>query len=138
MNLGQQRFIDRAIIRFGLYNGNSTTLPASSGMLTKDGTPVSASCPTTAHWQAVKKIFLFLKGTRDYYLKFEKAASAEFICKGVSDASWAAGFDLRSYGGFTFVLGNFGYASSVRPQVSYHPWKQKQFFYRHALKKECG
>ena len=45
INIGQQRFVDRALERFGLENGNATTIPASAAMLVKKGIPVQPNCP---------------------------------------------------------------------------------------------
>lgn len=56
-----------------------------------------------AHWNAVKRIMRYLKGTIGLKLKFEYGASDE-IC-GYSDADWASDVDKRrSCTGFLFTL----------------------------------
>ncbi|XP_065356134.1 uncharacterized protein LOC135950525 [Calliphora vicina] len=57
--------------------------------------------PGKAHWQAVKRIMRYLKGTMKYKLQFSKDEN-EFI-EGFSDADWAGDVDERkSTSGYVF------------------------------------
>ena len=54
------------------------------------------------HWQAVKKIFRYLRGTSDFALCFQ---GGEMRLKGCSDADWANNTDERkSTSGYAFIL----------------------------------
>lgn len=67
---------------------------------------VSCFCnnPGKAHWNAVKRIFRYLKGTKDYKLKFCKNANTNII--GFSDADWANDQDSRKSITGSVFLGN--------------------------------
>ncbi|CAB3978874.1 Hypothetical predicted protein [Paramuricea clavata] len=56
--------------------------------------------PTNEHWTAVKRIFLYLKGTVNYGLLYSENASPD--CVGFSDADWTGGLNGRKSGsGYT-------------------------------------
>jgi len=56
--------------------------------------------PKPEHWIAVKRIFRYLVGTRQYALQYGRSNG----CGGYSDADWGAGEDRKSVGGFIFLL----------------------------------
>ncbi|XP_037826171.1 secreted RxLR effector protein 161-like [Lucilia sericata] len=57
--------------------------------------------PGKAHWQAVKRIMRYLKGTINYKLQFSKDENAHI--EGISDADWAGDLDDRkSTSGYVF------------------------------------
>jgi len=59
------------------------------------------SKPTAEHWQAVKRIIRYLKGTYNYGLTYSK--SDQRSCAGYSDADWAGDIDDRkSTSGYCF------------------------------------
>jgi hypothetical protein len=59
--------------------------------------------PGKLHWSAVKRIFRYLQGTKNYGIGFEKCKVAEFKC--YSDADWAGDKDDRkSTSGYLFLL----------------------------------
>jgi hypothetical protein len=60
--------------------------------------------PTTAHWERVKRILRYVRGTLTNGLRFVKSSS--LILSGFSDADWAGcPNDQRSTGGFAVFFG---------------------------------
>jgi hypothetical protein len=60
--------------------------------------------PTTVHWNAVKRILRYIKGTPTVGLTFSKSKSA--LVSAFSDADWAGCIDdRRSTGGFAVFVG---------------------------------
>ncbi|XP_036322088.1 secreted RxLR effector protein 161-like [Rhagoletis pomonella] len=58
-----------------------------------------------SHWKAVKRIMRYLKGTRDYNLKYSSNGSPQL--HGYSDADWAPDIDKRrSCTGYLFKMSN--------------------------------
>lgn len=56
-----------------------------------------------AHWKAVERIFLYLKGTTNYKLCFSNSNSGKLI--GFTDTDWASDIDKRrSCTGYIFKL----------------------------------
>ena len=65
------------------------------------------SNPSLDHWQGVKRIFRYLKGTLDYCLTFD-ANDASLKLQGYSDSNWACDVDTRrSTSGYIFQLAGF-------------------------------
>ena len=61
--------------------------------------------PTTSHWEAVKRILRYIKGTIGYGLKIRKSDS--MLVSAFADADWAGcPYDRRSTGGFAVFLGS--------------------------------
>ena len=61
------------------------------------------SNPGHKHWQAVKRIFRYLRGTADLVLCYHEG---DLRLRGYSDADWASDKDGRkSTSGYTFILG---------------------------------
>ncbi|XP_065084611.1 uncharacterized protein LOC135706866 [Ochlerotatus camptorhynchus] len=63
--------------------------------------------PTVNHWQCLKRIVRYLKGTKTKHLKFVRDESAEVLV-GYADADWASDAeDRKSVSGYLFtVFGN--------------------------------
>lgn len=71
--------------------------------------------PGEKHWQGVKHLLRYLKGTANYCLRYTKEGSGEII--GFSDADWGANVDNRSsVSGFTFVAQNGAISWSSKQQ----------------------
>jgi len=49
--------------------------------------------PGKAHWTALKRVFRYLKGTKNYKLLYSSKGNTNFI--GYSDADWAGDVDTR-------------------------------------------
>jgi len=60
-----------------------------------------SSNPNSTHWTAVKRIFRYLRGTREFGLCYKLPGPGN----GFTDADWGSGEDRQSIGGFAFVLG---------------------------------
>ena len=77
-----------------------------------------ASRPNNSHWQAVKRIFRYIKGTLDLELTFQGSLRA---LEGYTDADWAGDRDTRrSTSGFLFNLGSgaISWSSKCQPTVA--------------------
>ena len=60
--------------------------------------------PNKEHWNGVKRVLRYLKGTLNYGLKYEH--SENFVLTGFSDADWAGDKIIRkSMSGYIFRLG---------------------------------
>ena len=65
------------------------------------------SNPGQEHWIGIKRIFLYIKETLDYGLKFEASSDEEFKFCGYADADWAGDvMSRKSTIGYFFQLGN--------------------------------
>jgi hypothetical protein len=74
-------------------------------------------CPTTTHWNSVKRILRYLKGTLHVglHIRFSERLSLQ----GFSDADWASSpDDRRSVGGYCVYLGDTLVAWSSKKQGS--------------------
>ena len=61
------------------------------------------SNPSSHHWQAVSRVFKYLKGTMNYGLTY---SGYPFVLEGYSDASWINNLeDHSSISGWVFLLG---------------------------------
>ena len=72
--------------------------------------------PTVEHWNAVKHIFRYLKGTINFCLYFRKCKSG-LALSGFTDADWGSSEDRKSTSGYCFSLNDQG-----RPIA----WKSKK------------
>lgn len=64
------------------------------------------SRPSVVHWQGVKRILRYLKGTLDYGLLFT-ATSSDPVLSGYSDADWGGDIETRrSTSGYVFQIQN--------------------------------
>jgi hypothetical protein len=60
-------------------------------------------CPTSVHWERVKRILSYVKGTSQHGIKFVKSPS--LLLNGFSDVEWAGcPNDRRSIGGLQYFL----------------------------------
>ena len=76
------------------------------------------SNPNEAHLTAVKRIFRYLKGSRDIKMCFNKSANA---CYGFSDSDWGGDIDDRkSTSGYVFKVGDsvVSWCSKKQPTVA--------------------
>ena len=65
------------------------------------------SNPGLEHFQGVKRILRYLKGTLDYGRKFKAQEKADITIQGFADADWAGDVTTRkSTSGYIFQLGN--------------------------------
>ena len=63
------------------------------------------NCPDTSHWNAVKHILRYLKGTMSHGLVFQKQAEPLFQLRGFSDSDWCSSVERHTTGGYFFSLG---------------------------------
>lgn len=77
-----------------------------------------ASNPDESHWKAVKRIFRYLNGTRDWHLVFRGDLKP---LTGYTDADWAGDQDTRrSTSGYVFDVGSaaISWSSKRQPTVA--------------------
>jgi histone deacetylase 1/2 len=77
------------------------------------------SQPTDSHWEAVKRILRYVKGTLSTGLRFRKSSSTDINI--YTDADWAGCVDdRRSTGGFAIFVGPnlISWSSKKQPTVS--------------------
>lgn len=75
--------------------------------------------PQPKHWTAVKRIFRYLKGTKDLHLTFggsEQDWTTEI--NAFCDADWASNADRKSVSGYVFTLAGGAIAWSSKKQTS--------------------
>ena len=75
--------------------------------------------PDKTHWQAVKRIIRYLKGTIGYALKYTNSGSLKLV--GYADADWGGNLDnRRSTTGYVFTLcgGPVSWASTTQSTVA--------------------
>jgi hypothetical protein len=76
-----------------------------------------SSHPTPIHHTAVKRVFRYIKGTRNYCLTYPRNGSLQLT--GYSDASYANCISTRrSYSGYVFYLGKCAISWMSRKQQS--------------------
>jgi Reverse transcriptase (RNA-dependent DNA polymerase) len=71
------------------------------------------------HWTAIKRIFRYLKGTRDFHLTYgglEHTYSTELSV--YCDADWASSSDRKSISGYVFLLGGGAVSWSSKKQAT--------------------
>jgi hypothetical protein len=73
--------------------------------------------PRKEHWEGVKRILRYIKGTRSHGLVFTRGRSLEL--KGYTDSDWGGCPDTgRSTGGYVFLLGGAAISWSSQRQKS--------------------
>ena len=95
------------------------------------------SNPGLAHWEAVKRIFRYLRGTTDLILCY---GGGNLRLKGFSDADWAGDRDERkSTSGYVFILGG-GAIGAVRSKAAlpYPQWRLNTLRVQHQSRKQFG
>ena len=76
-----------------------------------------SSKPTKQHWQGVKRILRYLKGTADLGLLYRRSDAEELT--GYSDSDWAGDLDDRkSTSGYMFMLSGAPISWKSRKQSS--------------------
>jgi len=76
------------------------------------------NCPTIAHWDAVVRIFGYLKGTRNLGISYNKTAVNNGITA-YADSSWASDIDTRrSRTGYFFKVANHLLSWQGKQQVT--------------------
>ncbi|POM66260.1 Integrase catalytic core protein [Phytophthora palmivora] len=81
-----------------LMVGTRPDLAAAVGVLSQFA---ADPCPT--HWQALKRVFRYVQGTKTHGIEFQ--ASSEDGLQGYSDADWAGDFESRrSASGYAFMM----------------------------------
>jgi len=75
--------------------------------------------PGTKNWQAMKRLFRYLSGTRHLGLFYPKGGSLPPDLHAFSDSDWAGCYDTRT-SGFCFMLGNscISWLSKKQPTVA--------------------
>jgi hypothetical protein len=75
--------------------------------------------PQSKHWTAIKCVFWYLKGTRDFYLTYggpDYTDNSEITM--YCDADWASGSDRKSIGGYVFLLAGGAVSWSSKKQAT--------------------
>ena len=75
--------------------------------------------PKDAHWQATKRIFRYVKGTKRYGILYITSKNSELI--GYTDSDWARSIDdQKSTSGYVFHMGSgaISWASKKQPIVA--------------------
>ena len=81
-----------------LMVGTRLDLAAAVGVLSQFA---ADPCPT--HWQALKRVFRYIQGTRTYGIEFQ--VESDLGLQGYSDADWAGDIaSRRSTSGYVFVM----------------------------------
>lgn len=76
--------------------------------------------PGRKHWQALKRIYRYLSGTRSYGLTYNASGNNKLTLTGWTDADWAANLDSRkSVGAYIFTLNGAAasWSSKLLPTV---------------------
>ncbi|XP_071683602.1 uncharacterized protein [Lolium perenne] len=128
MTLTQRKYALDLLHKVGMENCKSTSTPlVTTEHLSRDtgtilGTEDSfryRSIPTEVHWEAVKRILRYVKGTLDTGLKFRKSSAMGISI--FTDADWAGDVDdRRSTGGYAIFVGPnlVSWSSKKQPTVS--------------------
>ncbi|XP_019051759.1 PREDICTED: uncharacterized protein LOC109114100 [Nelumbo nucifera] len=123
LQLSQCKYIMDLLLRVDLDGCKPVTTPitANSQLSKLDGTPLEdpteyrSLAPTIEHWNLVKRILRYLKGTIDFALVFHPDTC--YTDNGYCDADWAGCLDDRcSVGGYAVFLGS--------NLISWHSHKQ--------------
>ena len=70
--------------------------------------------PGTAHWEAVKRIFCYLKGTKELWLSYGKGDGKELI--GFADADGSMSEDRHALSGYAFLINGGAVSWSTKRQ----------------------
>lgn len=97
-----------------------------------------ASNPNPRHWQAVKRIFRYIRGTLSLQLTYRGKLSN---LEGYTDADCAGDYDTRrSTSGYIFNVGNgaISWSSKRQPTVALSSCKAEYMGQTQPQKKQCG
>ena len=74
------------------------------------------SNPGPEHWQGVKRVMRYLKGTRDYALTYSGGETVNTVFTAFTDADHASNEGRKSISGYTFLLGGGAISWSSKKQ----------------------
>ena len=80
------------------------------------------SAPKAKHWTAIKRVFRYLKGTRQYKLTYR--GSPELLHNEINiycDADWASDSDQKSISGYVIIIAGGAIAWSSKKQNTVAP-----------------
>ena len=80
------------------------------------------SAPKAKHWTAVKRVFRYLKGTRQHKLTY--GGSPELLHNDINiycDADWASDSDRKSISGYVIIIAGGAVAGAQRNKTQWHP-----------------
>jgi hypothetical protein len=80
-----------------------------------------SSNPGQPHWDAIKHVLRYMRGTTDYRLTYGGRAGASLLFDGYCDSDWGSSKDdRRSVTGYTFMLGGgaVSWQSKKQPTVA--------------------
>src|SRR6202034_2031771 len=85
------------------------TLPSAVGVLSQ-----FIQNPGQAHWEALKRVIMYLGCTKDLWLTFGGCTTT--LVEGYCDADWASQKHRHSISGYSFHLGNVAVSWSSKKQ----------------------
>ena len=80
------------------------------------------SAPKAKHWTAIKRIFRYLKGTRQFKLTY--GGSPELLHNKINiycDANWGSDYDWKSISGYVIIIAGEAIAWSSKKQNTVAP-----------------
>ncbi|KAK8952543.1 hypothetical protein KSP39_PZI003450 [Platanthera zijinensis] len=130
--LTQRAYIEKVLKRFGIDDTTkAVTLPlAAHFQLSANLLDIAQAIgvvsrfmhdPDQGHWQAIKWILRYLKGTIDVGLVYERQQSSVGLCMGYTDSDYAGDIDRRrSTTGYLFTLagGPVSWRSTLQSTVA--------------------
>jgi hypothetical protein len=93
--------------------------------------------PGRPHWEAVKRVFRYLKGTRDHWLTIgNKINNDQRNLEGFTDADWGSQEHRHSISGYIFMLdgGAVSWSSKKQPIVALSSMESEYIATTHATK----
>jgi hypothetical protein len=93
--------------------------------------------PGPAHWEAVKRIFCYLKGTIELWLSFGRGSRD---LTGYADADGSMAEDCHAISGYAFLLHSGAVSWSAKQQeiISLSTTESEYVALTHAAKELCG
>ena len=106
-----------------------------------EGVPVHAE-PGRPHWEAVKRVFRYLKGTHEHALTIGEGGTLPWNDKtctrlqGYCDADWASQEHQHSMSGYIFTIdgGTISWSSKKQPVIALSTTEAKYIAMTHAAK----
>ena len=90
--------------------------------------------PSTKHWTAIKRVFRYLKGTRQHKLTY--GGSPELLHDDINiycDADWASDSDWKSISGYVITIAGGAIAWSSKKQNTVAPSTPEAEYIAHSL-----